>query len=52
MLSRFTTFAMTLALPGLFLLGQPAMAEVRPFTLKFAAQNQTGHPQVQVYRPQ
>jgi tripartite ATP-independent transporter DctP family solute receptor len=47
MLSRFTTFAMTLALPGLLLLGQPAMAEVRPFTLKFAAQNQIGHPQVQ-----
>jgi TRAP-type transport system periplasmic protein len=47
MFNRFTKVAATLALPGLLILAQPAAAEINSHTLKFAAQNQKGHPQVQ-----
>lgn len=47
MLTRFTKLAACLALPGLLVLAQPAAAEINSHTLKFAAQNQKGHPQVQ-----
>jgi len=47
MFNRFTKLAASLALPGLLVLAQPAAAEINSHTLKFAAQNQKGHPQVQ-----
>ncbi|HYI72969.1 MAG TPA: TRAP transporter substrate-binding protein [Skermanella sp.] len=47
MSNRFSRLAATLALPGLLILAQPAAAEINSHTLKFAAQNQKGHPQVQ-----
>lgn len=36
-----------LALPGLLLLAQPVTAEIGSHTLKFASQNNKGHPQVE-----
>jgi tripartite ATP-independent transporter DctP family solute receptor len=47
MFNRFTKVAATLVLPSLLILVQPAAAEINSHTLKFAAQNQKGHPQVQ-----
>ena len=47
MFNRFTRIAASLALPGLLILAQPAAAEINSHTLKFAAQNQKGHPQVE-----
>jgi tripartite ATP-independent transporter DctP family solute receptor len=47
MFNRFSKLLTCLALPGMLLLTQPAMAEIGSHTFKFAAQNQKGHPQVQ-----
>src|SRR4051812_8754872 len=47
MFTHFTKLVASLALPGLLVLAQPAFAEINSHTLKFAAQNQKGHPQVQ-----
>ncbi|HET6521248.1 MAG TPA: TRAP transporter substrate-binding protein DctP, partial [Geminicoccaceae bacterium] len=46
MSNRLTTFLAVLALPGTLLLAGPAGAEIGEHTIKFAGQNQKGHPQV------
>ncbi|RUM18234.1 TRAP transporter substrate-binding protein [Rhizobium phaseoli] len=46
MLNRLTKLALGLALPIALLAGGPAMAEIREHSLKFAAANNKGHPQV------
>lgn len=46
MFRSFATSLAALALPAVLLASGPAAAEIRSHTLKFAAQNQKGHPQV------
>ena len=46
MLNRLMKIALGVAMPIAILAGSPAMAEVREHTLKFAAANNKGHPQV------
>lgn len=46
MSNRLTRLLAGLALPGALLLAGAAQAEIREHTIKFASQNQKGHPQV------
>jgi tripartite ATP-independent transporter DctP family solute receptor len=46
MLNRLTKLALGLALPFALLASSPVMAEIREHSLKFAAANNKGHPQV------
>lgn len=47
MRAKLVGAAVALALPSLLSLAQPAAAEIRTQSMKFTAQNEKGHPQVQ-----